>query len=109
MEDASAPLRGRLEGRAAAPASGEVVRRLLAVRNLVVEEILSGRLDRPVDYVQDEDEWVALLEGRARLEVEGRTLELGPGDWLFLPSGLRHTLLETEPGTTWLAVHLHRD
>jgi cupin 2 domain-containing protein len=109
MEDASALLRGRLEGPAAAPATGELVRRLVGVRNLVVEEILSGRLDGPVEYVQDQDEWVALLAGRARLEVEGEMLELAPGDWVFLPSGLRHTLVETGPGTSWLAVHLHRD
>ena len=100
-------VRGRLEGPAAAPASGEVVRRLAAVRSLVVEEILSGVLPEPVEYVQEQDEWVALLAGRARLEAEGETHELGPGDWLLLPAGVPHTLLETEPGSAWLAVHLH--
>ena len=99
-------VRGRLAGPAGAPASGEVVRRLVAVRNLVVEEILSGALPAPVEYVQEQDEWVALLAGRARLEVEGEAHELGPGDWLLLPAGVPHTLLETEPGTAWLAVHL---
>jgi cupin 2 domain-containing protein len=99
-------VRGRLAGPAAAPLSGEVVRRLVAVRELVVEEILSGRLEAPVEYVQEQDEWVALLAGNARLEVDGETHELGPGDWLFLPAGVPHTLLETQPGTAWLAVHL---
>jgi cupin 2 domain-containing protein len=100
-------VRGRLAGPAGAPAAGEVVRRLAAVRNLVVEEILSGALPAPVEYVQEQDEWVALLAGQARLEVAGETHELGPGDWLLLPAGVPHTLLETEPGSAWLAVHLH--
>jgi cupin 2 domain-containing protein len=101
-------VRGRLVGPAGAPADGEVVRRLAVVRNLVVEEILSGTLPAPVEYVQEQDEWVALLAGRARLEVAGETHELGPGDWLLLPAGVPHTLLETEHGAAWLAVHLHR-
>jgi cupin 2 domain-containing protein len=109
VEGSQGVVRGRLLGPDAAPESGEVVHRLAAVRNLVVEEILGGRLDAPVAYEQEQDEWVALLAGGARLAVEGETLELAPGDWVLLPAGLPHTLLEAEPGTAWLAVHLHRE
>ena len=29
-----------------------------------------------------------------------------PGDWTFLPAGVPHSVIETEAGTNWLAVHL---
>ena len=57
-----------------------------------------------MDYRQDEDEWVVLLAGRARLRVGETELELAAGDWLFLPAGLEHRLESTEPGSNWLAV-----
>ena len=40
------------------------------------------------------------------LEVGGERLDLAPGDWLFLPSGVPHSVVRTESGTSWLAVHL---
>ena len=45
--------------------------------------------------------------GAAVLEVAGERVALDAGQWLFLPAGCAHTVLETEPGTSWLAVHLH--
>ncbi len=48
-----------------------------------------------------------VVSGRAVLEVDGERLALAPGDWLFLPAGVPHTVLETDPPTSWLAVHLH--
>lgn len=58
-------------------------------------------------YDQDEDEWVTVLVGKARLDIEGRGIvELGPGDHVHLPAHLRHRVEWTEPGrmTVWLAV-----
>ncbi len=69
-----------------------------------VEQILSGRLAAPQDYVQDHDEWVVVLAGGAVLEVDGVAHELGVGDWWLLPAGTPHRLVRTEPGTSWLAV-----
>ena len=71
---------------------------------VVVEQILSGRLDGPVDYRQDTDEWVLVLEGAASLDVDGRRMQLQTGDWVLLPAGMPHRLVETEPGTSWLTV-----
>jgi uncharacterized cupin superfamily protein len=71
-----------------------------------VEQILSGRNDEPHPYLQDEDEWVLLLAGAAVLDVDGERLALGPGDWALLPAGIRHTVVETAAGTSWLALHL---
>jgi quercetin dioxygenase-like cupin family protein len=49
---------------------------------------------------------VLVLEGRARLLVEETEIELEAGEWLLLPSGCPHTVLETQAGTSWLALHL---
>ena len=102
------PRRGRLRPGTAAPAAGEeLFLELLTHRNLVVEQILSGEGVAPAEYVQDQDEWVLLLEGGATLDVGGERVELGSGDWVFLPAGVPHTVVGTEGGTSWLAVHLH--
>ncbi len=90
-----------------APPEGERIEEVVRLRNLVVEQILSGPTDRPHTYIQDQDEWVVVLAGAAVLDVEGERVTLGPGEWLFLPSGVPHTVVETEGGTSWLAVHLH--
>jgi len=102
-------LRGWLENGAHAPEEGERAVPLVELPGLVIEQILSGVLLRALSFQQDHDEWVLVLEGRARLRVEESELELGAGEWLLLPAGCPHSVLETEPGTNWLAVHLHRD
>jgi len=60
-------------------------------------------------YEQETGEWVVLLKGRAvlKLEEEGLSRELGPGDWIEIPAGCRHRVEETdaEEDTVWLAIH----
>ena len=80
---------------------------MLAFGNVVVEQILSGPGVAAEDYLQDQDEWITLLAGAAVLEVGGERVELGPGDWVLLPGGVPHRLIEVESGTNWLAVHVH--
>lgn len=99
--------RGRLLDASGAPRVGERVAEVARVRNLVVEQILSGRLDAPAEYLQEQDEWVVVLAGSGALEVDGERIDLGPGDWVLLPAGTPHRLVGIEPGTSWLAVHLH--
>jgi cupin 2 domain-containing protein len=96
--------RGRLSPPNAAPATGETVERLADFDHAVVDQILSGRLDGPVDYRQDESEWVLLLHGEATLDVEEERLQLEAGDWVLLPARTPHRLIETRPGTSWLTV-----
>ena len=57
-------------------------------------------------YDQDEHEWVMVLQGSARLQLEDRTLELGPGDYINLPAHTKHRVEWTTPDqpTIWLAI-----
>jgi len=98
--------RGRLAEPATAPATGEHTDELVRSGATVVSHILSGELPAPADYCQDDDEFVLVLAGAAVLEVEGRRLHLATGDWIHLPAGTAHRLVQTRPGTGWLAVHI---
>ena len=91
----------------APPAAGERIDVLLEHRNLVGERIVSSADITPKRYVQAQDEWVVLLSGEAKLEVEGKVVDLKAGDYLFLPSGIPHTVQSASEGAMWLAVHLH--
>lgn len=97
--------RGRLRSPADAPPTGELTQAIGRIGGVAIEHILSGRLAAPVAYDQAHDEWVTVLQGRAVLEVAGERHELEAGDWILLPAHCPHRLLDTQPGTTWLALH----
>lgn len=97
--------RGRLRSPADAPATGERADEVGRIGNVAIEQIVSGQIAAPVDYDQAHDEWVAVLHGRAVLEVAGERHELDAGDWMLLPAHCAHRLIDTQPGTTWLALH----
>src|ERR1039458_903443 len=65
------PTRGRLLHSSAAPMSGEHMGEAIHIGGVAIEQILSVEVDKPVDYDQDQDEWVVLLEGTAELEMNG--------------------------------------
>ena len=88
-----------------APSHGERTEVVARVGDVVVEQVLSGVLGAPVDYDQDHDEWAVVLRGGAVLEVAGERLDLTAGDWVLLPAHVPHRLVETRPGTAWLALH----
>ena len=90
-----------------APAKGERFDTLLRQRNLHIERIVSSSRIESVDYVQEQDEWVLLVQGQARLDVNGTPHELAAGDYLFLPAGTPHRVEQTSEGALWLAIHLH--
>ncbi len=62
-------------------------------------------------YDQDNNEWVVLLQGRAKLrfadEDTARLLE--PGDYVWIPAHRRHRVEWTShnPPAIWLALHFH--
>jgi cupin 2 domain-containing protein len=81
---------------------------LLSRDGVRVERIVSNGQSSPEGfwYEQAEHEWVVVLRGGARLNVEGEMKELRPGDFLDLPAGCRHRIEWTTPDepTLWLAV-----
>jgi cupin 2 domain-containing protein len=60
-------------------------------------------------YDQAWEEWVLLLQGEARLVIEGQdaAIALKPGDAMRLPAHCRHRVEWTPPDriTVWLALH----
>lgn len=93
-----------------APTQLELFEVLAAAPGLRIERIISfGHTTPPGEwYDQDADEWVALLQGKARLEWDdGSATELTPGDWLLVPAHRRHRVSFTtsDPPCVWLAVH----
>jgi cupin 2 domain-containing protein len=88
----------------------ELVEKLFAHDSFRIERIVSrGHASAPKFwYDQDEHEWVALLTGKAQLQIEGEEtlVTLGPGDTYVLPARTRHRVAWTEPNhhTIWLAV-----
>ena len=98
---------GNLYENALPPATGERFDTLLSHHGLVIERIVSTSKIESREYVQEQDDWVVLLTGDAVLDVAGRELPLRAGDYLFLPSRTRHTVLRVSDGAMWLAIHLH--
>src|SRR5262245_2910039 len=91
----------------------ELIQPLLGSPGVRIERIISLGHASPEGfwYDQDADEWVVLLEGAARLTIEGEgPIDLRPGSFLNIPAHQRHRVEWTDPGqpTIWLAVH-YRD
>jgi cupin 2 domain-containing protein len=79
-----------------------------------IERIVSSGYRSPEGfwYDQPEEEWVVLLKGEARIQIEeaSELLELRAGDCIRLPAHQRHRVAWTtsEEPTIWLAVHYRR-
>ena len=74
-----------------------------------IERIVSHSHSSPVGfwYDQPQSEWVIVLRGAAVLELEdGELIPLQEGDYLLIPSHLKHRVQQTGPDTLWLAVHI---
>jgi cupin 2 domain-containing protein len=87
----------------------ELVTVLARGRGVRVERIVSRGHRSPAGfwYDQEEQEFVLLVAGEARIEIENQPeLTLRPGQWVHLPAHLRHRVSFTAPDrdTIWLAV-----
>ena len=84
---------------------------LVRTESLCIERIVSHGHASPPGFWYDQDaaEWVVVIEGSARLQIEGEPAPrlLERGDWIDLPAHCRHRLEWTDPSrpTIWLAVH----
>ena len=88
------------------PKSGENFTTLFEHKNIKINRIVSSSDAKPIEYIQDEDEWLVLLEGEATIRIEDKEKILTKGETLFIPSKVPHTVLQTTKGTIWLTVHI---
>ena len=88
------------------PKGGETFTTLLEHKNIKINRIVSSNTLEPVEYIQDEDEWLVVVEGEATLLVKNEKILLSKGDTLFIPAKTPHQVIETKNGTVWLTVHI---
>ena len=90
--------------------SSELIDSLLEKPGIRIERIVSqGQVTAAGEwYDQEENEWVIVLRGQARLRLEGddQMREMGPGDHVNIPAHQRHRVewTDTDEPTIWLAV-----
>ena len=87
----------------------ELTEILLVATNVRVERIVSHGHVSPTDfwYDQDQQEWVLLVQGAARLRFEDKLVEMRAGDFLSIAAHQKHRVDWTTPDapTIWLAIH----
>ncbi|WP_297440813.1 cupin domain-containing protein [Sulfurimonas sp.] len=79
---------------------------LLQDKNVEIKTIVSNTLKTPQTFKQDKDEWVVVLKGCAKLEINGIVHKLKAGDSLFIPAQTQHILQKTKKVVVWLAVYI---
>jgi cupin 2 domain-containing protein len=87
----------------------EVFETLHDSKNIKIERIISTGQVSESWYDQEQDEWVCLLQGKARLlfdHDQGETIKLSAGDTLFIPKHRLHRVVYTsvQPACIWLAI-----
>ena len=87
------------------PDNGEDFKTLFEDRKIKIVRIVSSDNLEAKEYIQDDNEFVILLEGSATLEINGKLKEIAKGDTLFLPAKTPHKVLKTSKGALWLAIH----
>ncbi len=87
------------------PRTGESFNTLFQNKNIEITQIVSSNKLNIKEYNQDVNEFVTLLEGKAKLEIEGKIKELSKGDYLYIPAHTKHRVLETSNGALWLAIY----
>jgi len=88
------------------PQKGETFTPLLEHKNIKINRIISSSSIEPKEYIQDEDEWIVVLEGKATLLIRNKEVTLLKGDTFFISANTPHKILKVENGTVWLTVHI---
>lgn len=90
-------------------AEKEIFEVLAKSENAKIERIISNGPESSSDewYDQNENEWVVLLKGKAKLIFENDEKVLEPGDHILIKPHRRHkvVILEEKETTIWIAVH----
>lgn len=92
------------------PQEQEFVETISGGDEVRVERIISHGHTTPEGtwYDQESDEWVVLIQGKAKLQwADDTTVSLQAGDSLFIPAHKRHRVIKTteNPPCVWLAIH----
>ena len=88
------------------PIKGERFDTLFANANVRIVRIVSTSDIEANLYIQEEDEWVALLKGEATLDIDGTAYRLQEGEWILIPANTPHRVVRVSDGAYWLAVHM---
>ncbi|ACV28066.1 nif11 domain/cupin domain protein [Anaerococcus prevotii] len=65
--------------------------------NEKVRALRTMSLNQVTDFmIQDEDEFVILMDGFASIETESEIVRMKKGDFLFIPKGLRHRVIDQD-------------
>ena len=88
------------------PQKGENFTTLLEHKKIKVVRIVSSDDVESMEYRQEEDEWVVIIEGEATLLIDEREQRLKRGDSILIPAHTPHRVLKTAKGTIWLALHI---
>jgi len=90
--------------------TGEIVEDILTTGSVRIERIISHGDSLPENfwYDQDENEWVIVLQGQAKLLIDGEIepVTLDSGDYINIPKHVKHQVIWTTPkiATIWLGV-----
>ncbi|MGK7920283.1 MAG: cupin [Trichodesmium sp.] len=87
----------------------EIFNNLLSHKNVKINKIISPPNFCSEELIQDEDEWVILLQGSAILEIQGTRTKLVKDSHIFIPGKTPHKIISTDSNleTIWLAIHIY--
>lgn len=72
--------------------------------SLKIDSIRSWLKTPGKHYNQEQDEWVILLAGEAKLEINTLEVSLSAGDYCLIPKHTLHRVLSTSKNALWLGV-----
>ncbi|MDP2849463.1 MAG: cupin domain-containing protein [Sulfuricurvum sp.] len=84
--------------------NSEIFSTLFQNDSIKIESIKSWLKTPGEFYNQDHDEWVLLLSGEARLEIENNSFNLKAGDYCFISRNTLHRVLSTSKGALWIGI-----
>ncbi|WP_428738761.1 cupin domain-containing protein [Sulfurimonas sp.] len=79
---------------------------LLEHKNVKISKIVSNTLKTEQIFYSEKDEWVIVLQGCAKLQIDGKVHKLVKGESLFIPANTEHKVLKTKKVVLWLAVYI---
>ena len=75
-------------------------------KNVEIKTIVSNTLSTPQTFVQECSEWVVVLQGCAKIQMDEIVYKLKKGDSLYIPANKKHILLKTKKVVVWLAIYM---